>query len=414
MNDGWIPRNQGLRFYLVLLAVAGSAIFIASELTLWRPGDGVDRIRTSDFALLHHAGWLASEGRAPDVYDLDIFLNTQLDATGRARSGALNFSYPPYVLALLSLMGRLPLGPARALWDLAGLLALAGAFLLPARRGLWPRQVAVAVLLLTLVSFPWCASLLLGQTSPFLLLSLALFLCTLARNRDLQAGVWLAVATAKPQYALFLLPVLLGARRFRALLGWLLGSAAFLAASLPVLGTRTLVAYPAALLSTVHAGQGDLGIHPLRMLTLRGVLAHWLPGSATSTVVTIAAAAAALALLAAAARMGGRGKIVRLVSLACLAGVSVGWHAYPHDMLLWFIALAVWGGSGIPERRFYVLGSVAVAVVWVGMAAGAAWRGAQTLPTAAAGLFVSAALAGLLIFHYKATETSEYGEPSDH
>ncbi|MHB1006826.1 MAG: glycosyltransferase family 87 protein [Chloroflexota bacterium] len=100
---------------------------------------------------------------------------------------------------------------------------------------------------IVLTSFPVAYTLFVSQ--PLLILSWAV--AELYRNlrggQDFRAGLWLSLLLLKPQYGLFIGPLLIWKRRWSAVAGVAVGAAVIFGGSLLVAGPSALLAYPAAL-----------------------------------------------------------------------------------------------------------------------------------------------------------------------
>jgi hypothetical protein len=154
--------------------------------------------------------------------------------------------YAPWSLPIFWLFGLLPHAFALPLW----LLFQIGLVWLAADR-LWlhcggPRSGRAVAVVVAMTFYPTIALIIWRQAGALALVGIVGFLLCARRRRDLSAGLWLALATLKPQLLyLFWMGLALWvwrARRWQVALGCLLGCAAGLAVA-ALLNWPFLVAY---------------------------------------------------------------------------------------------------------------------------------------------------------------------------
>jgi hypothetical protein len=141
----------------------------------------------------------------------------------------LLFVYPFYTVFLLLPMVWLPLSYSwiQAIWLVTLQFALLASMLLCLRLIRWqmPAWLLGATLLWTVLFYNSARTIILGQFTALVLLWLTGALLALRRERDLLAGLLLALTTVKPQVTLLLIPAMMlwafGNRRWRFMIGFL-------------------------------------------------------------------------------------------------------------------------------------------------------------------------------------------------
>lgn len=182
-----------------------------------------------DWIQFHRTAERVVSGNAEEIYPVTF----QDDGRPEFSDGFF-FLYPPFAAWLtLPLAVLSPLGAY-----LACALAVAGITLL-AVMGLFSGLRADPpargwAILGTAASAPWNAAVILGHLSATLLVAPALSLLAWARGRHGWSGAALGLLLAKPNWGLPVLILLLAARRWRMVGGFLLAGAALVALSLPL------------------------------------------------------------------------------------------------------------------------------------------------------------------------------------
>jgi hypothetical protein len=163
---------------------------------------------------------------------------------------------------------------------------------------------------------------------------------------DVPIALGLLLIGMKPQYVLLPLAVLLGLRRFRALLFTALGQAMLMVLS-------TLIVRPAAwidylkLLGTYNREIDTYGSSTSAMINVRGILASWLGASNASIINSISSAVLIVAVLGVGflAHRSYRANTplhrTHLLIAMLLAGLIASPHAHSHDWTLALVALAL-------------------------------------------------------------------------
>ncbi len=243
-----MPRTRPRPLWCALIVAAGAVRPLSWIIAEWRHcAAGVCAVSGSppqwDFTLFWEAGRLAL---ARDYAAIFLFPNFQhvLALTLHYNPGPSPFAYPPPALLVLAPLALLPLPLAYGLWVAAGTLLLVLAL-----RGAGLNWLSCG---LVLASPPFLYNLLLGQNGAFVAAALIAALAQLARRPRLAGGLaaWLLV---KPQMALLLPAVLLGAGKARAIIAACGAGLLILALSLLAFGALPWWLYLQATLPEMRA-----------------------------------------------------------------------------------------------------------------------------------------------------------------
>ncbi|MBI1885719.1 MAG: DUF2029 domain-containing protein, partial [Chloroflexi bacterium] len=256
---------------LQALPWAVGPVLAVTAAVLWYSvvGLAVDRLDGSssepreDIVAFYVAGKLLREGRAGDLYIVDVVAQEEAAVLGRPAGyhGGLAFLNPPFVAALFAPLSLLPYRIAQAVWlavDIAA-LGLALALLAPELRRLG-RGWRIVFVLGVLASFPVFIALLYVQLSPLVLLSWVGSYRLIRAGREHWAGIVLAGALMKPPLALLPAAFLLVSGRWRVVASFGVASLALAAASVALVGPDTAIRAYGQLLSESAAWRFDFGI----------------------------------------------------------------------------------------------------------------------------------------------------------
>jgi hypothetical protein len=304
----------------------------------------------ADFSCFYRAGRMVAVGDGAQVYDLaaqsryDRGLGSEfVDGSGRRFS--LPFVFPPYALAVLAPMSRLPYRWAELMWFAANAgMLLALPFVL--RRALrWDDKPVVAALVAPVVFVPAVLALMQGQLSILMLLLFAIAFAGMAEGNDAQAGLALAFTTLKPQFALAMLLALMVWRKWRALAAFTSTCLALLGVSVAIVGWQATLHYPRAVMEFNRLPGALGGEHPESMPNVRGCLYALLYGRVSEAAVGWVTAGMSIVLLAGMAALLKRGGRISAASysLVMVMALLASYHAYLHDasllllpmMLMW-------------------------------------------------------------------------------
>jgi Glycosyltransferase family 87 len=258
------------------LAFAGVAIVAGLMVTLLCMRSDLEHLQTTDFVNLYAGARIVWQGQGSTLYTRqtqDAVLHAIL---GNGRPWQY-FLHPPFEAAALSPLSEFTLSHAYVVWGSMNvvLLALIPIIISPYVPILGGKPYLG---LLVFAFLPVIVALLLGQDSILLLVIFCVSYRLLAANREFPAGLVLALSAVKFQYLFVFAIMLLALRKFRMLLGVLLGVSALGLASLWITGLNGFVQYGRFLyVFNHHSGFGTL--HPEVMVSWRGFLESVAPGS---------------------------------------------------------------------------------------------------------------------------------------
>jgi hypothetical protein len=200
--------------------------------------DGV--ILGGDFFAFYMGGKLYGDDRGR-LYDLAFqreYSDDLLGAEAAVLGGDMPFIYPPVVAAMLAPLARLPFAQAYLIWVLVGLVVSVSSLVWLARVSEADRFVSTPILLIgAFAFFPYGAQTFHGGQASWIGLSiLAATSAALLLERDIAAGAIFSLSYYKPPLFVFLLVVLLIARGRRFALGFGLGAAALVIATMLAVG----------------------------------------------------------------------------------------------------------------------------------------------------------------------------------
>lgn len=205
----------------------------------------------ADYAGFYTAGMILNHNQADRLYDFALQnrsyheLLPKRDATEQ-----LPYVHPPVVALVFRPLAALPYAESFALWLLlsAGFY-LAGLVLLLKTCSHLPRSDRGLVVLLALSFEPFIMECWIGgQLSAFGFLCIALALYQQGKERPAEAGFALGLCLYKPTLLVFVLPMLMIARRFRTLAGFGIGGLTIGGASCLAVGWRGCLEYLQVLL----------------------------------------------------------------------------------------------------------------------------------------------------------------------
>jgi hypothetical protein len=283
-------QNQKIAYLTVLGIVAYAAIAVVSwldVLMLFSQGRLFARtianstnLFINDFTLFYAMGKLAASAQSHLVYNpvvQDQFLNQLISPlhTGRI----FYDQHVPWHFLLFVPLTIIPLAPAYLAWSLIGMIgsSLTLAFVCLRLR---KTNMLVAVFMVALMNagMPAWFQLMHGNFAWLLVVLLSLFCLFYFAEREILAGITLALLSLKPHYALMLAMPALATRRYKLLLSAVLSEIILLSAAGGFIGFDNLLGYPSTLLAADANGSYE-GIYPHLMVSLRALYATLLPAS---------------------------------------------------------------------------------------------------------------------------------------
>jgi len=295
---------------------------------------------SSDFRIFYTAGLMLRHGEGKVLYSEHLQDETeeQFAPAAVARGGPLPYNHPPFEAVLYAPLTYLPYFPAYCVWFAVNIALLAGSVCL-IRRSL---PVLVShfrglLILAPLAFFPIIYALLQGQDSILLMALYCLSFLALRRNKELQAGLLLALGLFKFHLVLPFAFVLLLHRRWRVLTGMFMTVVLEAVVSWTIIGKRQLLYYP-QFVWHVNRQQAIGVIVPANMPNLRGLFTGWSTMHPPPRWVETLLLLVSVGLLVWAARVWratgstGTDRWNSGFSLALVATFLVGYHSYNQDM----------------------------------------------------------------------------------
>ena len=219
--------NDGLAGRVARAVLLAIGLALAITVLTAQPGGGTVSGRLGgDFPAFYGAARIVSDGEITELYDVEAQTDAQADLWGPDDPGVLYFAYPPHVAAVYGPLASLSYPVAYALHTLImaafvlAALALAKP-LLPGLAARWWVTIAAVVSF-----YPMFRAVTAGQNTALTLLLIVITWRLLAADRDVAAGLVLALLLYKPQYAIPLIGLLFLSRRWRVVVGAAIGAGA--------------------------------------------------------------------------------------------------------------------------------------------------------------------------------------------
>ena len=182
--------------------------------------------------------------------------------------------YPPIFVLLFTPFAMLDPSTGFMLWTVVNLgVAI---YVLHGLAAHFPQGRLVRVVL-GLTFFPLAYSLFVGQMTVILLLALYHAYISFEKGNDFRGGLWTGVLLLKPQYAIFLILVILLKRRWRAVFGVGGTGMALLLSSLVILGPDGLLKYLISLNYASGFRSVNPVVYPEQMISWRAFLINFVP-----------------------------------------------------------------------------------------------------------------------------------------
>lgn len=332
-------------------------------------------VGSRDFRAYYTAGRLVLHGVRGNFYDFDTQLTTQQQFVPELKDPKkfMPFLNPPFVAAPVVIVSFLPFTTAYLFWLLVGIVLLLYLCRLVYRvlEGASETIRSYAVFF-SLTFLPAVNAVLQGQPSLLFAIALLFGFTNFRAGKDFTAGLWLSLLLIKPQYLLLPVVLLIGHRRFKALLGLGTGLCALLGISWLLVGSSGLLGYRAFASQVPYWGEQDiLTVHPQMMHTFKGLL-HLLFGTNfTQDIVTFwlfgCTGALVLLLLIWARRWQAKSPQFYLQWASLIVGmIFISPHANFHDVSILLIAglLVIKYAAFKPRLTINKVLSTAVAVGW--------------------------------------------------
>lgn len=301
---------------------------------------GAVNVHLADFVAYYSAGKLVLAGHGASLYDFAVMRHTQarLTAPLRMPGGVSPFLYPPWFALVVAPLSAVPYTAAYILWFALNVVLAIAVLRALSRHGGLRGMISILFTLLGLSFLPVFAAFGQGQVSVLLLALATAVLVALGAERDLLAGVLLAVFLIKPQYALPVAGVLLIQGRRRAFGTFSLCALFLTAIPVPFLGAGIENAYIHSLvhLSALHGTAGYMAPPSINFSVL-GVSVLLDPHLGEPLWVAVSAAVCMLVAWSAYRVLD----LESAVAAAILCGLLVSPHVLIYDVSLLILPLAV-------------------------------------------------------------------------
>jgi GT2 family glycosyltransferase len=367
MSRGLAQRWRRLAYAAAAGAGGGSMLFWAAYWVSFIRGN----LQGPDFFSFYAAAKLYVLNGGSAVYDLALQRQFELQVTGQPpdRFIVLPYFHPPYYTLLIAPLAALSYRQAYYAMAAFNLLLTVALVILLVRNSLSVHgRAAIVAAAMIAGFFPLFVTVLQGQSDLVVLVPLAAAYAAWARGRHGWAGIFSALALAKPQL-LLLIPVLFLARRaWRALAGFVAVVAALGVVSVAGFGSSAVSGYLGSVGTWAIGGRlpsgGQLVYTDTAVYSLRNII-DALPG--VGQAVTLAILILLLALVA--LSLSWRPDKPRLdFALAVAASLVLSPHQNVHDLALLVIPgfavadLALAGQVRWPRAAALVLAVAYVAI----------------------------------------------------
>ena len=289
-----------------------------------------------DFTIFYAAARMVRAGQSSTLYDLTAQYRAQQQFAPNVpiRKAALPYNHPPFEALLFLPLTFLPYVPAYLLWTLLNVIMVVASLTLLRKRFVEIGNLSPGFLLLASAGFlPVASAIIQGQDSILLLLLFVVAFSSMEKGNDSAAGAALAGGLFKFHLVLPLV-ILLAARRWRMLLGFVPVAALLGGASLAMVGWHGAVGYVQLLLRLENTGAGG-SIVGRDMPNLRGIIWTLAGAHRGASLIPLTIACSAVVLLIAWWRMGPIRDSVRFAfALATVSTILVSYHTLTYDLSL--------------------------------------------------------------------------------
>jgi Glycosyltransferase family 87 len=330
-------RNWSAPYYVKACALGIPAYLIGVHLWTWVLTYSLFIGGRADFRQLYAAGYMVRTGHRYELYDYDLQKPPE-NLLSRP------YNHPSYEALIFVPLSCFSYREAYSIFLGINVLLLAFSFLLLRP---WTGNLARVYWLLPAALFaaflPIAAALIQGQDSIMLLALFAGAFVLLQKRREIEAGVFIGLASFKFQIAIPIALLFLIWRRWRFVTGFAASATAALATSILLVGIAQMKFYAHSLLSmSARATAFDYvrnAISPNNMPNIRGLIFglanNYIPSSWVQAVICLLSAA--LVAWVAAKNQVRQGSGALLVAIPAAALVS--YHFLIHDLSILLVPL---------------------------------------------------------------------------
>jgi hypothetical protein len=262
---------------LHLFIFEGEALGWRQEIATAQRLNGTPR----DFLAFYTGALIVQRGQGHALYDLELQASTQESLMSepaiarlqqQVRVRVLPFLNPPFVALLFVPLTRLALPQAYALWLIICLGMLVSLVaVLTISMSAWPVRERLFAAAAGLTFLPAYFAVWQGQISLLLALVAVVAWTAFRASKEQWGGFVLAALFAKPQYALLIAVVLIWERRWRAVVGFGVGTAMLALVSLFLVGAEGLFGW-LTLLARLPSLGSEYGHHAELQFTWSGLV----------------------------------------------------------------------------------------------------------------------------------------------
>jgi hypothetical protein len=322
-----------------------------------------------DFIIFYTGAQILRDGLGSDLYDLSVQRQYQSKFDVAIRSGPLPYNHPPFELLWHIPLTYLSYVNAYLAWSVVNLF-----FLILLHRWLGrsdDRNFTVMSVFMLTGFYPVTVALLHGQDSILLCVLMGASFWMLQRGKNALAGVLVAMALIKPQFALPVMAVGLAPSRMSAVKSSVIAASALIGISLIMIGYEGAIKYR-DLLATID--RLNYTIAPQNMPNLRGLiysaLNHEYPQLIFPAVALLTLGIYGfLAMLWAKAPRDSNDTLDLRFALTITLVVLASYHCYIHDLSLMLLPamliakrLSTTAGNWSLNQRLL---AIILAILWI-------------------------------------------------
>jgi hypothetical protein len=354
--------SSRLLFFALILNISLGATYVG----FWIIAAREDLFWLADFSA-YYTGWsIIRDGQGERLFDLELQREYQRQILGERSSagGFLPYVNPPHLTLPFVPLSLLSRSTAYLVWTVgqAALLIWLLRLLYGMARSWEPHERWL--LLSAVIAFsPLMVTFLLGAFSLLVTLCLLQFYLALKRGQEGRAGLWLLLASIRPQTVPLLVVMLLAVRRWRALLGALFVGSILGLFSTALLGWRVFGDY-FHLMRTFTGLFDALGVVPADMHNFKGTLALIL-GNDQSRLINLLSYGALIAAVVLTLWLWrkrwqpGHPSFELRMALTMLLGLLFSLHSNPQDSLMLIVPATLFYAylrqRHLPRRAFAAL-----------------------------------------------------------